>query len=981
MENRCYGCMQPIENHDLCEHCGHDQQIQNSSHQLPVGTVVGGQYTLGKVLGQGGFGITYIGWDHVLNQRVAVKEFFPSGHAGRDSRSTLEVTSYDNKSAHDFETNKRRFLREAESLAKLWNIPQIIKVLRHFEEHGTAYIAMEFAEGTDLRHYLKDHGRPMTMEELLDVLGPIIQALSHVHNADLVHRDISPDNIMVLPNGGAKLLDFGAARYVENADAEKDRNTSTQAILKHGFAPPEQYRSHGALGPWTDIYAMCATVYFCLCGKIPPESMSRMMGEADLNLDKIPGLTQQQKDALERGMALIPKARIRTAEELYQALFGEILEAREKAAREEKERLAREEAQRKLEEERQQKERARKEAEERIALEKQKAAEEKERLRQEAKKRKAEKRKAGKDSGKKSPVGKVLAAAAAAAVLAACIFFLNGNKTSEPEPVMQKPAVAETTLSATVEPVQETVPVTESAKPLDIVSQGYLDIVSQVHLDIVSQVYWEVPEIGDTRPALPVNTDSGSASLIWSSSNPEVVTVSDDGQLTSVGYGAADITVQLGSRTGTCHIILHPSANVTCTYTAIGDSVRITGYEGTLPADAVLPTTIEGKPVVNIAENAFSNCRSITSIHLPYGLKTIDDEAFRNCSNLTAVYIPDTVHQIGKSAFRECGKLKSVDLPDSLKLIDEYVFAECRALASVTFPAGLTQINYEAFYSCSSLTEVVLPYGFTTLDSDVFDNCTSLVSVTIPETVTSIGNEAFLFTPWLNNTTEEFLIVGDGILIHYSGSDSHVEIPGTVKSIVDAFSGNTTVRSVVIPNGVTCIGDSAFYRCPNLSEVSIPGSVTTIGTSAFSECLSLRSIVIPEGVTTLEWGVFRRSTNLKEVTLPSTLQMMDMCVFYECRSLTSITLPDGIIRLDDYLFYGCSALTSVDLPQSLTRIGYHTFEGCSSLAELTLPPQLRTVDSTSFTGCHRLKNVSMSSAYTSIQQFLPPGCTVTFYDP
>lgn len=316
---RCYGCMQLKESSPHCEHCGFDERIENSSHQLPCGTVVGGQYILGKVLGQGGFGITYLGWDKITGQTVAVKEYFPSGFAGRDT-NTKAVTSYDGQDKNTFSGNKKRFLREAESLSKLWNIPQIVKVLRCFEENGTAYIAMEYVDGVDLRKYLKRKSCPMTMAETMEIMGPIIEALSHVHQAELVHRDISPDNIMVLPNGSAKLLDFGAARYVENADAEKERATSTQAILKHGFAPPEQYQSHGALGPWTDVYAICATMYYCLTGKVPPEAMSRMIERKPLHWDTIPGLTARQRSVLEKGMALNPKDRFGSAQELWTKL-------------------------------------------------------------------------------------------------------------------------------------------------------------------------------------------------------------------------------------------------------------------------------------------------------------------------------------------------------------------------------------------------------------------------------------------------------------------------------------------------------------------------------------------------------------------------------------------------------------------------------------------------------------------------------------
>ncbi|MBO7253558.1 MAG: BspA family leucine-rich repeat surface protein [Oscillospiraceae bacterium] len=321
MAVRCFGCMKMKENRPVCEHCGYDERSSANTNQLQPGTVLGGQYVIGRVLGQGGFGITYLAWYQALNMPVAVKEYFPSSYAGRDSRSTRQVTSYDTRNADAFENNKRRFLREAQLLARMSGIPQIVRVMRYFEENGTAYIAMEYVEGMDLRRYLRWQGRPLTMNQVHQLLGPVIQALYYVHEAGLVHRDISPDNIMVLPNGTAKLLDFGAARYVENPNAEQDRNTSTQAILKHGFAPPEQYRTHGALGPWTDIYAMSATIYYCMTGKLPPESMSRMMGEAQLELHTI-ALNPIQRNTLERGMALQPKDRLQNAAQLYNGLFS-----------------------------------------------------------------------------------------------------------------------------------------------------------------------------------------------------------------------------------------------------------------------------------------------------------------------------------------------------------------------------------------------------------------------------------------------------------------------------------------------------------------------------------------------------------------------------------------------------------------------------------------------------------------------------------
>lgn len=320
MGNICYGCMKHKGGLPVCEHCGHDERIHNKKHQLQEGTLVGGQYVLGKVLGQGGFGITYIAWDKIMRTNVAVKEYYPSGYVIRDSSLSRKVHFDAGDNGKAFLNGKKRFLREAESMAKLWDVPQIVKVLRYFEENNTAYIVMEYLEGDDLRNYMRKLDRPMHLPEVMAVLKPVMEALSVAHAKGLVHRDISPDNIMLLPDGSAKLLDFGAVRWVENPDAQKSLDMSTQPILKMGFAPPEQYRTRGSLGPWTDVYALCATIYYCLTGRIPPEAMERTLGKAKLNWNGVSGLTRRQQMALEKGMALEPKNRFQSVK----ALQGEL---------------------------------------------------------------------------------------------------------------------------------------------------------------------------------------------------------------------------------------------------------------------------------------------------------------------------------------------------------------------------------------------------------------------------------------------------------------------------------------------------------------------------------------------------------------------------------------------------------------------------------------------------------------------------------
>ncbi len=321
MEKRCLGCMQLKTQSPICEHCGYNETVQNLSHQLPAGTLLHGQYMVGRVLGQGGFGITYMGWDNTLGVAVAIKEYYPNSVATRECTRSLMVSSTGANGGINFDHNRERFLREARMLARLGWVPGIVRVYNLFEENGTAYIVMEYVKGMDLRQYVQRAGGRLRAAQTLHILRPILEALEKVHNADLVHRDISPDNIMVLPDGSAKLLDFGAVREVVDADAEKELVQSTEAILKHGFAPLEQYQKRGTLGPWTDVYALCGTIYYCLMGKVPPDAPARMVDEVEMGWETIPGLTESQIDALEQGMALRARDRLANVGQLYEALY------------------------------------------------------------------------------------------------------------------------------------------------------------------------------------------------------------------------------------------------------------------------------------------------------------------------------------------------------------------------------------------------------------------------------------------------------------------------------------------------------------------------------------------------------------------------------------------------------------------------------------------------------------------------------------
>lgn len=319
MAKLCFGCMSQKSQSPVCEYCGFDERTENQSHQLPIGTILQNQYLVGRVLGQGGFGITYIGWDQHLSIPVAIKEYFPGGVVQRHTQLGNQVICVNGEAPEIFYKHRERFLKEARTLAQLSGIPEIVQIKSFFPENGTAYIVMEYVEGITLKDHLKRLGRSMTEEEALIIMEPVLKALQKVHDHGLIHRDISPDNIMLPINGGIKLIDFGTVRYLDDSGKSK----STEAVLKPGFAPMEQYNTHGNIGPWTDVYALCATFHYLLTGKVPADVHARLDQGESLNLLRNrKDISQKMISVLEKGMKIRYQERVQTIGELYQHLYA-----------------------------------------------------------------------------------------------------------------------------------------------------------------------------------------------------------------------------------------------------------------------------------------------------------------------------------------------------------------------------------------------------------------------------------------------------------------------------------------------------------------------------------------------------------------------------------------------------------------------------------------------------------------------------------
>lgn len=311
----CPYCMTPVKPGEPCPGCGLTEGSYHAQpHHLPPGTMLSDRYLLGRVLGEGGFGITYIGCDTRLELRVAVKEYFPGNHVTRNCAVSPAVTCFNGVAGQGFEKGRERFIREARTMARMDKTPQIVAVRDFFQENDTAYIVMEYVDGTTFKELVSQRGGGLSAKELLPMLQPLFGALSSMHNQGLIHRDISPDNLM-LENGMVRLLDFGCAR-----ESEKGNETMT-IVLKQGYSPVEQYQ-HKGQGPWTDVYSLAATMYYCLTGKTPPQALDRICDDELVPPRKLGvDLTREQELALLYGMGLQPTRRFRSVQEFYAALY------------------------------------------------------------------------------------------------------------------------------------------------------------------------------------------------------------------------------------------------------------------------------------------------------------------------------------------------------------------------------------------------------------------------------------------------------------------------------------------------------------------------------------------------------------------------------------------------------------------------------------------------------------------------------------
>ncbi len=315
----CPGCMGRWEDtENPCPRCGFSwERVSGEGRELPPFTILAGRYLLGRKVGAGGFGITYIAMDLEREETVAVKEFFPVGLAERKGDNVEALPGEEGK---DFRSALRSFQKEAELLSRFSEVEGIVRYRDTVQENQTAYLVMDYVEGINLKQQMRQMEKPFSQAEALRLMVPILLAVDTMHRGGVLHRDISPENLIRKPDGTLTLIDFGAAR--EYAVDEEENLT---VILKRGYAPDEQYHYGSRQGPWTDLYACCAVLYQMVSGIRPQDASDRRKKDELLPLDAVEGVevTEAFARAIEKGMTIYATERYSSIELLLADLAPE----------------------------------------------------------------------------------------------------------------------------------------------------------------------------------------------------------------------------------------------------------------------------------------------------------------------------------------------------------------------------------------------------------------------------------------------------------------------------------------------------------------------------------------------------------------------------------------------------------------------------------------------------------------------------------
>lgn len=810
------------------DNCTCKRETERHPAALRISSILKNRYVVGMILGKGGFGITYLCFDTKSNCRVAIKEFFPSAlvsRVGTDNPNVIYGVDDKESILHAL----KKFEDEAKMLNKLQNVEDIVNVYDYFTENNTAYVVMEYLDGIDLKKYLEKCNGKISKEESVYIFTRVTHALECIHANSIYHRDIAPDNIHILPSGAVKVMDFGAAKQI----IEKQTG-SLSVIFKRGFTPPEQYQSSEKPGPWTDIYALGATIYYCLTGELPPESLGRYSNDT-LELTEEKGIPSELIPILAKAMAVKKEDRYADATELKDAIFATDLPCAVPVV----ERAVPSSNQKPIP----------------FPPEPPEPPEPKD---------------------KKNILPIIIIVCIVAALILTAVLLIpklfgddddteassgggGGSSSQQQQYLPEYPSVKKdengvAMYSVKVDPgdgvysdekctyhysgdeITLDPPEPPRAKHVSFNVRGEIQTIDSVF----EFSHWKLPNGNSEDGRIVINNTPITAKAIYIQKPVVLPDASVDG-LTFIGWytqlangkfvGFAsdtfkpvnDITLYACFEAPADDPTLDENAMYYETeYYGSENSIAIKKYIGS-EKNVTIPSVINGRNVVALLDGVFMSNSEIETVVIPEGVKQIGENCFNNCSHLKNVTLPDSLERIGNFAFYRCMLLEKIEIGKALTEMGNSVFGECYALSAFTVSAqnGKFASSDGVLYN----KEITKLYSYPANKANT--------TFVIPDTVQYIEESAFY----------------------------------TCKKLVN----------VTFPSSLIGVGKMAFYYCNALTSVNLPQGVVSIGSRAFTNCTALNTVYIPSSVTTIGDGIFNGSENIQAIYVSADTQAYKWC--------------------------------------------------------------------------------------------------------